>query len=131
MALPPIPRHDAGPRLRRPAVAGRQEAFTSTAVGLVFQEPGIQLFSATVLDQVFGRSGPLQLGLTTEEVRERWTRPWGMEIAHLADRAPFELRAARRSAQRSPSVLSLRPEVLLLEEPTASLEPRTKWVLVI
>jgi len=53
-----------------------------------------------------------------------------MEIAHLADRAPFELSGGEKKRAAIASVLSLRPEVLLLDEPTASLDPRTKWVLV-
>jgi len=112
------------------AVAAGQEAFTfHRQVGLVFQDPDIQLFSATVLDDV--AFGPLQLGLTTEEVRERCDEALAaMEIAHLADRAPFELSGGEKKRAAIASVLSLRPEVLLLDEPTASLDPRTKWVLV-
>lgn len=53
-----------------------------------------------------------------------------MEIAHLADRAPFELSGGEKKRAAIASVLSLRPEVLLLDEPTAALDPRTKWVLV-
>jgi cobalt/nickel transport system ATP-binding protein len=112
------------------AVAAGQEAFTfHRQVGLVFQDPDIQLFSATVLDDV--AFGPLQLGLTTEEVRERCDEALAaMAIAHLADRAPFELSGGEKKRAAIASVLSLRPEVLLLDEPTASLDPRTKWVLV-
>ena len=53
-----------------------------------------------------------------------------MDIAHLADRAPFELSGGEKKRAAIASVLSLRPDVLLLDEPTASLDPRTKWVLV-
>jgi cobalt/nickel transport system ATP-binding protein len=53
-----------------------------------------------------------------------------MEIEHLADRAPFELSGGEKKRAAIASVLSLRPGVLLLDEPTASLDPRTKWVLV-
>ncbi len=53
-----------------------------------------------------------------------------MGIAHLAERAPFELSGGEKKRAAIASVLSLRPEVLLLDEPTASLDPRTKWVLV-
>jgi cobalt/nickel transport system ATP-binding protein len=53
-----------------------------------------------------------------------------MGIAHLADRAPFELSGGEKKRAAIASVLSLRPEVLLLDEPTAALDPRTKWVLV-
>jgi cobalt/nickel transport system ATP-binding protein len=98
-------------------------------VGLVFQDPDIQLFSATVLDDV--AFGPLQLGLPQEQVRadcDEALRQMG--IAHLADRAPFELSGGEKKRAAIASVLSLRPDVLLLDEPTAALDPRTKWVLV-
>ena len=112
------------------AVAAGEDGFRfHRQVGLVFQDPDIQLFSATVLDDV--AFGPLQLGLTRDEVRVRCDEALGaMEIAHLADRAPFELSGGEKKRAAIASVLSLRPDVILLAEPTASLDPRTKWVLV-
>jgi cobalt/nickel transport system ATP-binding protein len=98
-------------------------------VGLVFQDPDIQLFSATVLDDV--AFGPLQLGLSRDEVAARCDEALGlMEIRHLANRAPFELSGGEKKRAAIASVLSLRPYVILLDEPTAALDPRTKWVLV-
>jgi cobalt/nickel transport system ATP-binding protein len=112
------------------AVAGGDDAFRfHREVGLVFQDPDIQLFSATVFDDV--AFGPLQLGLSQQEVKERCEEAMNqMEIAHLAKRAPFELSGGEKKRAAIASVLSLRPQVLLLDEPTASLDPRTKWVLV-
>ena len=112
------------------AVAAGEDGFRfHREVGLVFQDPDIQLFSATVLDDV--AFGPLQLGLSGDEVRERCDAAMAeMGIAHLADRAPFELSGGEKKRAAIASVLSLRPEVVLLDEPTASLDPRTKWVLV-
>jgi cobalt/nickel transport system ATP-binding protein len=112
------------------AVAAGEDGFRfHREVGLVFQDPDIQLFSATVLDDV--AFGPLQLGLTQDEVRERSDEALAeMGIAHLADRAPFELSGGEKKRAAIASVLSLRPQVVLLDEPTASLDPRTKWVLV-
>jgi cobalt/nickel transport system ATP-binding protein len=98
-------------------------------VGLVFQDPDIQLFSATVFDDV--AFGPLQLGLSQVEVKERVDEAMAqMEIEHLAKRAPFELSGGEKKRAAIASVLSLHPQVILLDEPTASLDPRTKWVLV-
>jgi cobalt/nickel transport system ATP-binding protein len=112
------------------AVAAGEDGFRfHREVGLVFQDPDIQLFSATVLDDV--AFGPLQLGLSQQEVRERCDGALAeMGIAHLADRAPFELSGGEKKRAAIASVLSLRPAVVLLDEPTASLDPRTKWVLV-
>jgi cobalt/nickel transport system ATP-binding protein len=112
------------------AVASGEDAFHfHREVGLVFQDPDIQLFSATVFDDV--AFGPLQLGLALPEVKARCDEALSqMEIAHLANRAPFELSGGEKKRAAIASVLSLRPDVLLLDEPTASLDPRTKWVLV-
>lgn len=112
------------------AVAAGEDSFRfHREVGLVFQDPDIQLFSATVFDDV--AFGPLQLGLDQREVKERCDEALSqMEIAHIANRAPFELSGGEKKRAAIASVLSLRPDVLLLDEPTASLDPRTKWVLV-
>jgi cobalt/nickel transport system ATP-binding protein len=112
------------------AVAAGEDAFRfHREVGLVFQDPDVQLFSATVWDDV--AFGPLQLGLEQEEVRERCDEALAlMEIANRADRAPFELSGGEKKRAAIASVLSLRPEVILLDEPTAALDPRTKWILV-
>jgi len=112
------------------AVANGHDAFRfHREVGLVFQDPDIQLFSATVRDDV--AFGPLQLGLTRDEVKAAVDAALAqMEITHLADRAPFELSGGEKKRAAIASVLSLGPEVLLLDEPTAALDPRTKWLLV-
>lgn len=112
------------------AVAAGQGAFQfHREVGLVFQDPDVQLFSATVLDDV--AFGPLQLGLPAAEVQRRCDDALAlMEIADLATRAPFELSGGEKKRAAIASVLSLEPRVVLLDEPTASLDPRTKWVLV-
>ncbi|HKZ51314.1 MAG TPA: ABC transporter ATP-binding protein [Dehalococcoidia bacterium] len=98
-------------------------------IGLVFQDPDIQLFSPTVGDDV--AFGPLQLHLPLREVRHRVEAALGqMEILHLRDRAPFELSGGEKKRAAIASVLSLEPDVILLDEPTANLDPRTKWVLI-
>jgi cobalt/nickel transport system ATP-binding protein len=98
-------------------------------IGLVFQDPDVQLFSPTVGDDV--AFGPLQLGLELKAVRSRVEAALAqMGIEHLRDRAPFELSGGEKKRAAIASVLSLEPDVILLDEPTASLDPRTKWVLV-
>ncbi len=112
------------------AVAAGEDGFRfHREVGLVFQDPDIQLFSATVFDDV--AFGPLQLGLSPDEVKAACDEALQqMEITHLAQRAPFELSGGEKKRAAIASVLSLRPDVILLDEPTAALDPRTKWVLV-
>jgi cobalt/nickel transport system ATP-binding protein len=98
-------------------------------IGLVFQDPDIQLFSPTVGDDV--AFGPLQLEMPLREVREKVEAALTqMSIMHLRDRAPFELSGGEKKRAAIASVLSLEPDVLLFDEPTASLDPRTKWVLL-
>jgi cobalt/nickel transport system ATP-binding protein len=98
-------------------------------IGLVFQDPDIQLFSPTVGDDV--AFGPLQLRLELPEVRRRVEAALKqMDIAHLRDRAPFELSGGEKKRAAIATVLALEPDVILFDEPTASLDPRTKWVLV-
>jgi cobalt/nickel transport system ATP-binding protein len=119
-----------GQPIRTMTEGSEEDAFRfHRRIGLVFQDPDIQLFSATVFDDV--AFGPLQLGLDQAEVaaacEDAMTQ---MHIEHLRDRAPFELSVGEKKRVAIASVLSLRPDVLLLDEPTASLDPRTKWVLV-
>ncbi|OGF53286.1 MAG: nickel ABC transporter ATP-binding protein [Candidatus Fraserbacteria bacterium RBG_16_55_9] len=94
-------------------------------VGLVFQDPDVQLFSPTVWDEV--TFAPLHLGLPHPEVIER--AEWAMsllDIQKLRDRVPHRLSGGEKKKVALASVLSLRPEVWLLDEPTASLDPRSQ-----
>lgn len=98
-------------------------------VGLVFQDPDVQLFSPTVWEDV--AFGPLQLGLSTEEVAERVQRALAfLRIEKLADRVPYGLSGGEKKKAALASVLVLEPEALLLDEPTASLDPRSQRALV-
>jgi len=94
-------------------------------VGLVFQDPDVQLFSPTVWDEV--TFAPLHLGLPKNEIIER--SEWAMEllgITKLRDRAPHRLSGGEKKKVALASILSLRPDVWLLDEPTASLDPRSQ-----
>ena len=98
-------------------------------VGLVFQDADAQLFSPTVWDDV--AFGPLQMGWPLEEVRRRSREALAMMgVEHLADRAPYELSGGEKKRVSIATVLSIDPEVLLLDEPTANLDPRSKAVLI-
>lgn len=94
-------------------------------VGLVFQDPDVQLFSPTVWDEV--TFAPLHLGLPRAQVIER--AEWALDllgITKLRDRVPHQLSGGEKKKVALASVLSLQPEVWLLDEPTASLDPRSK-----
>lgn len=94
-------------------------------VGFLFQDPDVQLFSPTVWDEV--TFAPLHLNLPKEEVVDRAN--WAMDllgIQKLRDRTPHRLSGGEKKKVALASVLSLRPDVWLLDEPTASLDPRSQ-----
>jgi cobalt/nickel transport system ATP-binding protein len=98
-------------------------------VGLVFQDADVQLFSPTVWDDI--AFGPLQMGWEAKEVIRHTRQALElMGVGHLADRAPYELSGGEKKRVAIASVLSTDPEVLLLDEPTANLDPRSKAVLL-
>jgi cobalt/nickel transport system ATP-binding protein len=98
-------------------------------VGLVFQSADAQLFSTTVREEI--AFGPLQLGLAPGEVVGRVADLAAMmEIAHLLDRPPFRLSGGEKKKVAIASVLAVNPEVILLDEPTGGLDPRSQsWLL--
>lgn len=98
-------------------------------VGFVFQNSDVQLFSATVRDEV--AFGPLHLGLPDDEVERRvddTIHILGLE--HLQDRAPYNLSGGEKKRVALASVLAINPDVLLFDEPTAGLDPKTASFLV-
>jgi cobalt/nickel transport system ATP-binding protein len=97
-------------------------------VGFVFQNSDAQVFSPTVREEI--AFGPLQLGLGRDEVTGRVADVLAMlGIAELADRAPYQLSGGQKKKVAIASVLAMNPEVLLFDEPTAALDPRTQlWL---
>jgi len=94
-------------------------------VGLVFQDADVQLFNPTVFDEV--AFGPLQLGLPGREVRDRVSEALErFGVANLKDRVPHRLSGGEKKRVALASVLVMEPEVLLLDEPTAALDPRSQ-----
>ena len=94
-------------------------------VALVFQNPDVQLFNPTVFDEV--AFGPLQLRWPKDQIRRRVAEILDlMELSHLKDRAPHRLSGGEKKRVALASVLVLDPEVLLLDEPTAALDPKSQ-----
>lgn len=94
-------------------------------VGIVFQNPDVQLFNASVFDEV--AFGPLQLRLPKNEVRERVEATLEqLQIADLRHRAPHRLSGGEKKRVALASVLVMNPDVLLLDEPAAALDPRSQ-----
>ena len=98
-------------------------------VGMVFQNPDVQLFNPTVFDEV--AFGPLQLRWPKSDVLDRVGETLErMGIAHLKDRIPHRLSGGEKKRVALASVLVLDPAVLLLDEPTAALDPRSQSQLI-
>ncbi|MCX6079084.1 MAG: ABC transporter ATP-binding protein [Chloroflexi bacterium] len=98
-------------------------------VGLVFQDTDVQLFSPSVLDEV--AFAPLQLGISREEVNRRVESAMEvLRIEKLRDRAPHRLSGGEKRRVALASVLTLDPDVWLLDEPTTGLDPRSQSWLV-
>jgi len=97
-------------------------------VGFVFQNSDTQVFSPTVREEI--AFGCLQLGTSREETQARVDDVLAMlDITDLADRAPFQLSGGQKKRVAIASVLVMNPQVLLFDEPTAALDPRTQhWL---
>ncbi len=93
-------------------------------VGLVFQYPEYQLFEENVfLDVAFG---PKNLGLSEEEIEIRVKEAIelvGLDYETVKDRSPFELSGGQKRRVAIAGVIAMKPEVLILDEPTAGLDP--------
>ncbi len=98
-------------------------------VGMVFQDPDDQLFMPVVEDDV--AFGPLNLGLPPEEVEERVERALATVGAlHLKNRPPYRLSGGEKRAIAIASVLSMSPSILVMDEPTSYLDPKTRRHLI-
>jgi cobalt/nickel transport system ATP-binding protein len=98
-------------------------------VGLVFQDTDVQLFSPSVLDEV--AFAPLQLGLSRAEVTQRVDAALAaLRIEKLRNRAPHRLSGGEKRRVALASILTLNPDVWLMDEPTTGLDPRSQDWLV-
>ena len=96
-------------------------------VGMVFQYPEYQLFEDTVEKDV--AFGPKNMGLDDEEVKRRVKRAIelvGLDYDDIKDRAPFELSGGQKRRVAIAGIIAMQPKVLILDEPTAGLDPYGK-----
>ncbi|HWQ13228.1 MAG TPA: ABC transporter ATP-binding protein [Roseiflexaceae bacterium] len=98
-------------------------------VGLVFQNPDDQLFSPTVFEDV--AFGPLHMGLPEDEVRARVARALEqVGMAGYAERLSHHLSVGEKKRITVATVLAMDPEILVLDEPSAGLDPRARRALM-
>jgi cobalt/nickel transport system ATP-binding protein len=98
-------------------------------VGLVFQNPDDQLFSPTVFEDV--AFGPLHMGLSKEEVVARVESALNdVRMSNYRDRLSHHLSVGEKKRIAIATVLSMNPQILVLDEPSAGLDPRARRTLI-
>jgi cobalt/nickel transport system ATP-binding protein len=99
------------------------------AVGIVFQNPDDQLFSPTVFEDV--AYGPIYMGLPEEDVRQRAMQALKqMNVEQYAPRLSHHLSLGEKKRIAIATVLAMAPRVLVLDEPSAGLDPRSRRTLI-
>ena len=98
-------------------------------VGLVFQNPDDQLFSPTVFDDV--AFGPLHMGLPEDEVYQRVEEALAaVQMTGFGERLSHHLSMGQKKRISIATVLAMRPQILILDEPSAGLDPRARRSLI-
>ena len=98
-------------------------------VGMIFQDPDDQLFMPTVYDDV--AFGPINLGLPPDEVDKRVAKALELvEVPHLKLKPPYRLSGGEKRRVAIATVLSMSPDILVLDEPTTGLDPLARRQLI-
>jgi len=98
-------------------------------VGMVFQDPDDQLFMPTIFDDI--AFGPINLGLKEDEVRERVEKAISsLGLSGFEDRAPHHLSFGEKKKASLAAVMAMGPRILVLDEPTANLDPSSRTELI-
>jgi cobalt/nickel transport system ATP-binding protein len=98
-------------------------------VGMVFQDPDDQLFMPTVFDDV--AFGPLNLGLAEKDVEEIVLKALEtVGVSHLSKRPPYKLSGGEKRSVAIATALAMSPDILVMDEPTTSLDPRSRSRLI-
>ncbi|GAB4438416.1 MAG: ABC transporter ATP-binding protein [Anaerolineae bacterium] len=121
--------HDSPIQVAGLALSKANLALIRAKVGLVFQNPDDQLFSPTVFEDV--AFGPLHMGLPEVEVRARVARALEqVRMSHYAERLSHHLSVGEKKRIAIATVLAMDPEILVLDEPSAGLDPRARRSLI-
>ncbi|MCK6627880.1 MAG: energy-coupling factor ABC transporter ATP-binding protein [Anaerolineae bacterium] len=121
--------HDSPIQVAGLALSKANLALIRAKVGLVFQNPDDQLFSPTVFEDV--AFGPLHMGLPEAEVRARVARALEqVRMSHYAERLSHHLSVGEKKRIAIATVLAMDPEILVLDEPSAGLDPRARRSLI-
>lgn len=110
-------------------VTRKSATLAQQMVGMIFQDPDDQLFMSTVAEDV--AFGPLNMGLPSPEVEARVNAALAkVGMAHLAERPPYRLSAGEKRAVAIATVLSMEPNLLVMDEPSSFLDPRARRRLI-
>lgn len=98
-------------------------------VGIVFQDPDDQLFSTTVFDDI--AYGPLNMKLKIEEVKNRVNLALKeVELEGYQNRSPWHLSLGEKKRASIATILSIKPEIIIFDEPTANLSPKFRRKII-
>ena len=99
------------------------------SVGMVFQNPDDQLFMPTVFEDV--AFGPLNLGIPQDQTQKLVTEALArVGIEHLKNRPPYKLSAGEKHRAAIATVLAMSPDILVMDEPSANLDPKARRELI-